>query len=406
MLAIALSAVPPVSTSRLLPVVRIRWPTMWNSASSNTSCVAAALSKRAWESTSAGCDIDAHHRVGIPHRVERNGRANDVVQRLGVGTRLKAARPVRQSAVEPHRAVAGEVEQLAKLPVIRIGEPFAIAPGGGAHEAALAAEDRPAALGRADHAVEAAQRIEDVAIAMDQRDGVALRQVERDRAIVADAVQHADHHRLVAAGERRHRIGEICVVVVMPHADDRHGSTQPQLAPEPLRRAERAGDVARVHRREVLRPQEDAARRQFLGDAANQGGGERDVVPACDERMDLPRLDADPVQHGQRGVQALFGPGGAVADAGVALLLVVADQPDAVGARGLDQGDAAVVASGPDAGQIDTLAASQLLGEGRAAFARIGTVWRVESISARHMRAADGRLTRSASAPSTGCVGP
>ncbi len=51
MLAIAFSAVPPVSTSFLLPVVRIRWPMMWNSASSNTSCVAAALSKRSCAST-------------------------------------------------------------------------------------------------------------------------------------------------------------------------------------------------------------------------------------------------------------------------------------------------------------------------------------------------------------------
>ncbi len=52
-----------------------------------------------------------------------------------------------------------------------------------------------------------------------------------------------------------------------------------------------------------------------------------------------------------------------MADAGVALLLVVADQTDAVGARGLDQGHAAVVASGSDPGQLDTLAALQLLGD-------------------------------------------
>src|ERR1700733_1648254 len=126
-------------------------------------------------------------------------------------------------------------------------------------------------------------------------------------------------------------------------------------APESLWRAERAGDVARVHRREVLWPQEDAARRKFLDNAANQGGGERDVIPACDERVNLPWLDPDAGQRGQRGVQALLGPRGAVADAGVALLLVVADQADAVGARGLDQGDAAVVSRGSDPRQVDTL---------------------------------------------------
>ncbi len=326
-------------------------------------------------------DIDAHHRIGVPHGIERNRRTEDVMQRLGVGFRLQAARPVRQRAVQPHRAVVFEAEHVAQPAVIAIGQPVAVAPRGAAHVATLAAEDRPAALGRADHAVEAAERIEDVAIAVHQRDVRAARQVKRDGAIVADAVEHADHHRFVAAGERRHRVGEIRMVVVMAHADDRHRAAQAQLPPKPPGRAERTRDMACVHRREVLRPEEDAAGREFLGDAAQQRRGQRDVVPACDEGVDLTRIDAGAVEHRQHGVQALFGPGGAVADAAVALLLVVADQADPVGARGLDQCRAAVVAGGSDTDQIDALAALQFRGEVSAAFTRIGAVRGVEAVA-------------------------
>ena len=342
-------------------------------------------------------DFDAHHRIGIPHGIERNWRTEDIVQRLGVGLRLQAARPVGERAVQPHRAVVFESEHVAKPAVIAIGPAVAVAPGGGAHVATLAAEDRPAALGRADHAVEAAERIEDVAIAVHQRDACAARQVERDGAIVADAIEHADHHRFVTAGERRHRVGEIRVVVVMPHADDRHRAAQAQLPPEPLGRSERARDMACVHRREVLRLEEDAAGRQFLGDAAQQRRGQRDVVPACDKGVNLFRIDAGAVEHRQHRVQALFGPVGAVADAAVALLLVVADQADPVGARGLHQCHAAVMARRSDAGQVDALAASQLFGEGCAAFVRIGAVRCMEAIArgiAAQQRVRDARGQR------------
>jgi hypothetical protein len=46
MLATQLRAVPPVITSFVLRVVRIMCSTMWKSASSKTSCTAAALSTR------------------------------------------------------------------------------------------------------------------------------------------------------------------------------------------------------------------------------------------------------------------------------------------------------------------------------------------------------------------------
>jgi hypothetical protein len=139
---------------------------------------------------------------GIPHFRKRDRRTQDIQKRRGVGTHLQAARPVGQGAVEPHRAVVGEMEQLAQLAIERIGQPLAVAPCRRAHVAALAAEDRPAALGRTEHAVEPAERIKNVAVAIDQRQSARPRNVKRDRSVVADAVEHADHHRLFASGER------------------------------------------------------------------------------------------------------------------------------------------------------------------------------------------------------------
>ena len=68
-------------------------------------------------------------------------------------------------------------------------------------------------------------------------------------------------------------------------------------------------------------------------------------------------------------------------DPAVALLLVVADQTDAVVTGCFDQRDAAVVAGRPDAGDVDAFAAAQFFGEGRSALARVGAVRRMESVA-------------------------
>ena len=45
--------------------------------------------------------------------------------------------------------------------------------------------------------------------------------------------------------------------------------------------------MPRVQRRKVLRLKKHAAGRQFLGDAAQQSGGEGDVIPTRDKSVDL-----------------------------------------------------------------------------------------------------------------------
>ncbi len=86
-------------------------------------------------------------------------------------------------------------------------------------------------------------------------------------------------------------------------------SVEPELLSQAMRCLERARDVAGVHRGEIRRIEEDAAGRQFFDDMAQQGGGERDVVPACDERVDLADIDAGIGHHRLHRVQALFGVG-------------------------------------------------------------------------------------------------
>ena len=75
MLATQLRAAPPLSTSRSLPVVRIRCSTMWTRESSKTICSAAALSTRSrvtsgWRMsstsrTASGCHI-CSGEIGSP----------------------------------------------------------------------------------------------------------------------------------------------------------------------------------------------------------------------------------------------------------------------------------------------------------------------------------------------------
>ena len=105
--------------------------------------------------------LDAEHRVGIPHVLERNRLAQDADQILGV--RLgKIARPIRQVAIDVNLAVGRQLQDRAQRRIKRIGLAVVIAPGRGAHVAALAGEQRPAALGRRDDGIEDAERVGDM----------------------------------------------------------------------------------------------------------------------------------------------------------------------------------------------------------------------------------------------------
>ena len=137
-----------------------------------------------------------------------------MLERVGV--------PVRHGAIEPDLAARFELQDLFQPRIVAIGRAIHVAPGGRAHVAALAGEPGPAALGRGDHAVEGAQRVEHAVVAVEPPHRAASDDIERDRAEVAGAVEHRDRHRLAVIGERRGRIGKPGVVVVMRHRDQRH----------------------------------------------------------------------------------------------------------------------------------------------------------------------------------------
>ena len=56
--------------------------------------------------------LDAEHRIGIPHVLERNRLAEDADQILGVGFG-KIARPVRQIAIDKNLAVGRQLQDRA-----------------------------------------------------------------------------------------------------------------------------------------------------------------------------------------------------------------------------------------------------------------------------------------------------
>ena len=233
----AFSATPPVSTSRVAPVARNRWSTTWIMASSNTSCVAAALSRRSLVSAPVMDVLDAQHRVGIPQLLRLERCAEDVGQRWLVRVVKRVAVPVGHGAVQQDFAVRTEDAARYAAGVIGIGRAVHVAPGRGAHVASLAGQPGPAALRRRDHAVEGAERVEHAVVAIEPSHLAVLHDVERDRAEIAGAVEHRDRDRLAVVLERGGGIREPGVVVMVRHADQRHAFGESELAGEDLRRA-------------------------------------------------------------------------------------------------------------------------------------------------------------------------
>ena len=115
MFATQLSAVPPVITRRVLRVVLIRCCTMWKSASSKTSCTAAALSTRSTRDRRVRDVLDAEHRVRVPHALGQDRLADHAGKPLRVRRQAAAAMPVGERPVEEDPAVAAEDEHVAEL---------------------------------------------------------------------------------------------------------------------------------------------------------------------------------------------------------------------------------------------------------------------------------------------------
>ena len=139
---------PPVSTSRSLPVERMKWSMTCISASSNTICVAAALSSRScvfslwWMSSTRSIASGFHMSsgaIGAPRIRIELGR---------VWLAQNIALPIGEIAVDGDAAFRQQAENRLQRGVIGIGLAVAIAIGGGAHVAAFARQPGPAALGR------------------------------------------------------------------------------------------------------------------------------------------------------------------------------------------------------------------------------------------------------------------
>jgi len=139
--------------------------------------------------------------------------------------------------------------------------------------------------------------------------------------------------------------------------------------------------MPRIHRCKILWIKKYTARWQLFDDAAEQGCGERDVVPASDKGVYLAWFDAPVTQHGQHLMDALLGIRRTVPDRGVAFLLIVANQAHTRVARHLHQCNAAIVASWTDANQINRVAATQLIGKCGATLPRKVAIRRLEAVT-------------------------
>ncbi len=305
--------------------------------------------------------LDAQNRVRVPHLLGRDRFAEDLDQGLGVGLVNDAARPVGEVAVEKDLAVRLQHEDIFQRGVIGIGLAVVVAVGGGAHVAAFAREPGPAALGRGDHRVIKAERVEHAVIAVEPAHAAVLADVERDRAGVAKPVDHRHHGRPRGAGERRAGEREPGVIVVVGGADQQRRFVHAELLADVARRPRAAVDGAHVEQAGRLAAQHAERLRRFLERGADQRGGEGGMIPGAEPAVDPADVEAAfphvVAQRVDRQRRVLVG----VLDRREALFFIVEQQARAVAGH-LDERDAGVVGAGRrDTGEIDCLPTRDLV---------------------------------------------
>ena len=174
----------------------------------------------------------------------------------------------------------------------------------------------------------------------------------------------------------------------MTQADHRHaGAVRVEPPPQSSRRFVRLDHALCVHLRRCLAGEEPQAARQFLHHARDRRPGPARIVPARAGRVNPLRLDTQLLQllaenlhaHVRVALEMLHGT--------EALLLVVGDDPDASGLRCFDETDAAVMAAGADAEDVNGLAAFELLPHRGDALLRVGTSRRMQP----HQRSGESR---------------
>ena len=269
-----------------------------------------------------------------------------------------------RSRLRRDAAVLLQQEDISERRIIGIAAAVVVAIGGGAHVAAFARQPSPAALRRGDHRVIEAERVEDAVIAIAPRHAAVLAHIERNRAGVAEPVDHRQHGRAVGPRERRGGEREPGVIVVMRGADEERRLFHAELPADMARRADAAVDGAHVEEARRLAGEHAEGLRRFLQRGADQSGAERRMVPAAEPAVDLADIEAFcrhiVAQRVDRQGRKLVG----VLGRGEALFLVVEQQARAVAGH-FDQRDAGVMgAGGRDAGEVSRLAAGDLVTDG------------------------------------------
>ena len=249
------------------------------------------------------------------------------------------------------------MQNLPQPRVIGIAGAIHVAPCGGAHVPALAGQPGPAALGRRDHAVEGAERVEHAVVAIEPPHRAVLGDIERDRSKVAGAVEHGDGDGFIVVGKRRGRERKPGVIVMVRHADQRHPLGKAELFSEYFRRAGHLVEPAAVESGSLRGAQQFCALRQFFQHRAGQRAGQRRIVPTGQPRIDIADIASPAAQRRHHGIDRLARIFCRVLVAREALFLVVDDQARAVCLCHLDQRHAGIVRAGrSEPGQIDGLA--------------------------------------------------
>ena len=109
--------------------------------------------------------LHAQNRVGVPHILCNNRGAEDAGQLGRVGMVEGIALPIRERAIEMNLSFGRQTQNVLELGIDRVRLPVAVPVGCRTHVAALAAQQAPAALRRADDAVVGTERVEDAVIA-------------------------------------------------------------------------------------------------------------------------------------------------------------------------------------------------------------------------------------------------
>ena len=175
-----------------------------------------------------------------------------------------------------------------------------------------------------------------------------LGQIERDRAEIAGAVQHGDRYRRIVVGKRGGREGKPRMVVMMWHADQRHGFGKAELPGENLRRPRHLIETAAVEGRCILEAQQFQALRNFLHQRARYGASQRRIIPAGEprHRCRRPRVPCRAQGCDHRRRSRLFGYSVVCLLPENRSLLVVDDQAWTVRLRHLNQCHTGIVRAG------------------------------------------------------------